>query len=181
MRIRVYDRIPPLPWEPGYWAPGRLRVGLEAALRADPGPIEFLRSIWPERYVVWNGDHQLWEVRQQNPVTGRDERVELLYRKAASPEGFLVPAYIPFNYEYLLTRARQRWQFLELGPARYEDMVNDKNRAVSRSVVRGIASEMAAGLGELRRYFPVLAGDGEKIPLVAVATDLTPKGRICRS
>lgn len=183
MRIRVADRIPPLPWEPGYWSPGRLHVGLEGDVTPEAGPLEFLRSVWPERYVRWDESRQLWEIRQLNPVTGLDERVELLYRLAESPEGFKVPAYQPFNHEHLVTRARQRADFLRLGPAGYEDLVGDKNRARSKSIIRGVASEMAAGFAELRRYFPVLAGVGEKLPLVPVGVDLTPtpKGRICRS
>lgn len=172
--IRVVERIPPLPWEPGYWAPW-LRVGFETGLAPEAGPLELLRSIWPERYVRWDPTHQLWEVRQLNPVTGQDERVELLYRLARSPDGFAVPAYLPFTHQYVEKRARERSEFLRLGPKRYLEHVDQRNEARSQSIIRGVAGDMAAGLKELRRYFPVLAGVGEKIPLVGVAIDLRRK------
>lgn len=151
MRIRVYDRIPPLPWEPGYWCPG-LRVGLEGGLLPERGPLEFLRTIWPERYVAWNGSRQLWEIRQLNPVTGLDERVELLYRLAEAPDGGSVPAYLPFNYEFLYRRAQNRKDFLRLGPEKYGDMVDERNRARSKSIIRDVAVFMADGMRELKRY-----------------------------
>lgn len=151
MRIRVLERIPPLPWEAGYWSPG-LRVGLEHGLTPEPGPRDFLRSIWPERYVVWDAARQLWEVRQLNPVTCQDERVELLYRLAEAPDGYSVPAYLPFNYEYLHRRAQSRKDFLRLGPEKYGDLVDDRNRARSKSIIRDVAVFMADGLRELQRY-----------------------------
>lgn len=151
-RVRVVDRIPPLPWEPGFWGAGGLRVGLEGDVVPEAGPLEFLQSIWPERYVVWNVAHQLWEVRQQNPVTCQDERVELLRRMAEAPGGGQVPAYTPFNYEYLYRRAQNRKEFLALGPEQYGDLVDERNREVSRARIRDVAVFMADGLRELQRY-----------------------------
>jgi hypothetical protein len=54
-----------------------LRDGLGPTL--EPGPLALYRSAFPERYVVWNGEPELWEVRQLNPVTGQDEHYEFLY------------------------------------------------------------------------------------------------------
>jgi hypothetical protein len=168
-RIRVRDRIPPLPWEPGY---GLQRVGLEAGLEPEPGPLDFLRTVWPERYVVWNAEHQLWEVRQQNPVTQLDERVELLRRVVDAPDGYTVPAYLPFSYEWLLRRAENRRQFLTLGPAGYDDAVQERNRAQARRVIRDVAVYMADGLRELERY----PGPGEWTPV-----PVSLKGSLCPS
>lgn len=150
-RIRVVARIPPLPWEPGYWSPG-VRVRLEAGLTPEAGPLEFLQSIWPERYVEWNVAHQLWEVRQLNPVTGEDESVELLRRMATAPDGGQVPAYLPFDYDWLQRRAKNRREFLTLGPEKYDDLVQARNRERSRLILGDAVREMAAGLNELARY-----------------------------
>jgi hypothetical protein len=151
-RIRVYSRIPPLPWEPGYWGVGGVRVRLEGDVSPEDGPLAFLRSIWPERYVVWSVVHQLWEVRQLNPVTGEDERVELLRRLVDAPGGGQVPAYLPFDYEWLRRRAKNRHEFLTLGPEKYDDLVQERNRARSSLVLKDTVREMAAGLRELQRY-----------------------------
>lgn len=150
-RVRVVDRIPPLPWEPGFWRPG-WHVGVEHGLQPERGPLEFLQTIWPERYVVWSTAHQLWEVRQHNPVTFLDERVELLRRMVEAPDGRQVPAYLPFSYEWLHRRALNRQEFLALGPEKYGDLVDERNREVSRRKVHDVAVFMADGLRELQRY-----------------------------
>lgn len=161
MRIRVYDRIPPLPWEPGFWGVGGVRIPFESDVSPERGPAEFLRTIWPERYVLWNVAHQLWEIRQLNPVTCQDERVELLRRMVEAPGGGQVPAYLPFNYEYLHRRAQNRKEFLELGPEKYGDLIDERNRAHSKSLIRNVATFMADGLRELQRY----PGPGEWSPV----------------
>lgn len=125
---------------------------MEHGLEPEAGPSEFLRTIWPERYVVWNTAHQLWEVRQHNPVTGLDERVELLRRLVEAPDGYRVPAYLPFGYDYLVHRAQNHRDFLALGPERYGDAIDERNRQRSRRLIRGVASYMADGLRELERY-----------------------------
>lgn len=173
-RIRLYDRIPPMPWEPGFWGSGGVRVPFEAYLTPDAGPLEFLKLIWPERYVVWNVSHQLWEVRQQNPVTCQDERVELLRRLVDTPDGYQVPGYLPFNYEYLYRRARNRKEFLELGAEKYGDLIDERNREVSRAKLRDVAAFMAAGLGELKRY----PGPGEWSPVAVAPSKIIPVTRI---
>lgn len=175
-RIRLHDRIPPMPWEPGFWGVGGVRVPFETDLTPDPGPIEFLKLIWPERYVVWNTMHQLWEVRQLNPVTCQDERVELLKRLVDTPDGYQVPGYVPFNYEWLHRRAQNRKDFLELGPEKYGDRIDERNRDVSRRKLRDVAVFMADGFRELERYpgpgnwSPVAVAPSKIIPVTRIAT-----------
>jgi hypothetical protein len=170
VRVRVVSRIPPLPWEPGYWSPG-VRVRLEAGLTPEAGPLEFLRSIWPERYVEWSAEHQLWEVRQLNPVTGHDERVELLRRMATAPDGGQVPAYLPFDYDWLQRRAKNRQEFLALGPEKYDDLVQERNRQRSSAVMHDAIREMAAGMRELVRY----PGKGKWVPVGGILTPPHPR------
>lgn len=150
-----------MPWEPGYWGVGGIRIPFETDVTPDPGPLEYLRLIWPERYVVWNVMHQMWEVRQFNPVTCQDERVELLYRMVQAPGGGRVPGYLPFNYEWLYRRAKNRQEFLALGPEKYDDLVQARNQERSRSVMRDAVREMAAGFRELIRY----PGPGKWVPV----------------
>jgi hypothetical protein len=171
VRIAVRSRQPPYPWERDLRQAGAIRVGLEDYLTPDEGVLERYQTTWPHRWARWAPERQMWEIWERNPVTGRIERVTVVDRYVQGPMG-LVPVYRPFDHEYVTERLRDRAEFLKLGPEGFVAAVRSKNERTSRSHLRDIVRELAAGLGELRRYWPVLAGDGPPIPQVPVEIDL---------
>lgn len=173
----IRPRVVAAPWEP---ESARRLVGLEADVAPEAGPLALYRSVFPERYVVWDRPRQLFEIRQQNPETGHDERCEFVFTWDAPPDAetgqprtaaevaellaapgaaraALVRRFRPFDYVVVLDRLRQWWDFRALGPKRYSDALAAKNARQERTVVHDAAREMAAGLGEIRRWMPALA------------------------
>jgi hypothetical protein len=169
-------------------------VGSLGERTPEPGPLRELQATWPERYVLWNKERELWEVRQKNTLTGKDERVELLFWYDISDEDWealpahirgmgretlsgyvavqepnsLIKRYRPFDYAYVRERKRE-WQILQREGAK--GLVNesaDINEARFQKVKRHLAGNMAAGFGEIRRWIPALvSGDPrDRIPLV---------------
>jgi hypothetical protein len=181
--VTVSPRVVAKPWEWDACRSGRtVIVGREADVAPDPGVLAEYRTTWPHRYVVWDAAEQLWEVRQVNPLTGDDESYEHLFLWDAPPDekgGLLSPdelerrihmammgrddhgltqTYRPFDYEFVRERRRQRHEWLGLrGKQRMSAIIADRNAALKRSKMRGLVSEMAAGLNEIKRYLPVLA------------------------
>lgn len=71
-----------------------------------------------------------------------------------------------FDYAFVNQRIREAFEFRHEGSAKYTDRILDRNRSRTRRRHRAIAANTAAGLGEIRRYLPLLAGEGPKIPLL---------------
>lgn len=137
--ITVRERIVSPPWIHEKLAGTReVSVGQESGLKPEPGPLALYRSVWPDHYVVWNVRRQLWEIRQLNPVTGQDERYQLVFRwgvrpNDTAPDGLLpdeleagdievwrqsgiqhmVRLYRPFDYLFVWERLRQRQEMLD--------------------------------------------------------------------
>jgi hypothetical protein len=181
--ITVSPRVVAKPWEWDACRSGRsVIVGAEGWVDPDPGALAEYQTTWPHRRVVWDAEAQLWEVRQQNPLTGEDEHYEHLYLWDAPPDergGLLSPddlerrihlamigrddhgltqTYRPFDYEFVRERRRQRFEWLGLrGKQRVSAIIADRNAALKRSKVRDVARNFAAAMGDIRRWIPVLA------------------------
>ena len=76
MQVRVAPRLVDAPWN----APQRSVVRREGWVQPDAGPLREYLAVFPWRYVRWEPKRQLWEIRQLNPVTGTDERIELVFQ-----------------------------------------------------------------------------------------------------
>lgn len=176
--ISVRPRTVAARWErEAYYGHRSTRVEAEDYVEPDPGPLELYRSTWPERYLRWDRRRQLWEIRQVNPDSGADERVELVFYYDAPPDPEIrVPrsageiaamieakapelekCFMPLGYPFVHRRLAERQQFLADGVKKYDRRVAERNRARQRTVLQDVAREQAAALGELRRWLPVLA------------------------
>jgi hypothetical protein len=175
MQASVRPRYVAPPWERDLYAARRVRVDQEADVAPESGPVALYRSVWPERYVVWNVKRQLFEIRQRNPDTGADERVELVFAYDAPPnpdtgllrsleeleemvrQGHpsLVRVYQPFDYEFVRRRLRERTEFLAAGLKHYSRRVTGRNRQTATTRRRSVAREQAARIGDaLPAYNP---------------------------
>lgn len=145
------------------------------------GPLELYRRTFGEhRYVTWEPHRQLWQVRQRNPISGKDERVALVFYYDALAADDLADAtgvsrdearallvmnrhhsvrklYRPFDYEWVRERLQERREFLRTDVEGYNRQLLDENERRWHQIRRRIAGEVAAGFGELRRWLPVLA------------------------
>lgn len=153
-------------------------------------------SRWPHRYLRWEQKRGMWEVRQVNPETGEDERYELVFmleadgvaehldeaerqkrlmRMLKSGDPRVYKSYRPFDYRFVGKRIEESREFRKKGA---EEMTRDRARANKKQRQKNrdqAAYEVAAGIGELRRYLPVIeelqkTGEyhpGERIPLVS--------------
>lgn len=142
----------------------------------ETGPLAEYLSVFPYRSVRWDARRQLWAVWETDPNTGEEWRVELVFYYDAPPHidgsprtpeqvadlvarshPSVFKAYRPFDYPFVRQRLRERYEFQRLGPTRYQQQHEDRNRRLERRVVRQAASEAAARLAEIRRYLPVIA------------------------
>lgn len=162
-------------------------VGREANVRPDPGPTEAYERAFPTRYIVWDPWRQLFAIYDRAapgwrefvaefvpaPMPDDDDEAEEVERSIGHlprhvDQGQLyVGVFAQVTYPFVAKRMKERLEFLELGSRRYAEKIADKNRAIGKRRIRATASDNAARLNEIRRYLPVLAGSGEKIPLVA--------------
>lgn len=171
-----------------------LEVGRIGDRTPEPGPLEEYQKVFPERYVQWDAYRQLWEIRQLNPVTGHDERVELVFTYVVREDvwqdlppgvrglgkdvvtaylttvqpGSTVKMYRPFNHEFVRERIRQWYELRHEGAAGIVNAVIDENEKRFDQVKRYVSADMAASFGEIRRWIPSLySGDpSDRIPLV---------------
>jgi hypothetical protein len=198
MLITCSPRIVAAPWESDLLKGRRVRVGREAEVLPDPGPVAAYRSVFPDRRVAWNAAEQLYEITQVDGVTGEEARLELVFYWDYPPKedgtewtddevaamvqartGGAVRRFMDFDYRFVERRLRERTLFLELGAVRYNRRIADRNAARSRTKIRGHANDLAASLGEFRRWIPVVAGDtlGSRVPLVPGAALSAPTTR----
>lgn len=171
-----------------------LEVGRIGDRTPEPGPLEEYQKVFPERYVQWEPFRQLWEIRQVNPVTGHDERVELVFHYVVRPDvwenlppgirglgkdvvtaylttvspGSTVKMYRPFDYEFVRQRIREWYELRNDGAEKLVNHAVDQNEKRFRQVKRHVAGEIAAGFGEIRRWIPALHSGhaDDRIPLV---------------
>lgn len=186
-------RVAP-PWERARLEGSRsIRVGRESHIRPDPGPAaEYLR-IFPTRSIGWDHWRQLFVITDRTAPGWRefvlemtpapmpeDEEERIQLEKAIEhlprivDQGqLMVGLYAPLTYEYVAKRARERQEFLRLGPAKYAKVIADRNRAIGKRRIKQTAADNGARLREIRRWFGPLSGTGEKIPQVPVGVDLS--------
>ncbi|HYD82730.1 MAG TPA: hypothetical protein VEA63_01735 [Opitutus sp.] len=162
----------------------KIVVGLEDHVAPEPGPLELYQLTWPHRWVEWDRSRQLFKVMQTNPITGGDERYEILYDydtpldQEGAPIGgealekllkeqphAVQRRFRPFDYEFVRERRQQRFEFLHDGSRKYVEKTAREVTRIQRAIIRSRTSESAAALGEIRRWLPKMHGM-EKIPLV---------------
>jgi hypothetical protein len=161
------------------------RVGREAYVSPEPGPVQDYLSVWPSRRVSWDVKRQLFVITDVDALGWREFVVDwAAWPDPASDEDELeiekLLGHLPqhtdrgqryfgnfahLSYAYAWKRMRERQDFLELGSARYSDKIAEKNRQVGKRRIRATAGDNAARLKEIRRWIPALAGE-DRIPLV---------------
>jgi hypothetical protein len=171
-------------------------VGLEADVRPEQGPVDAYRSVFPDREIGWNPEHQLFEITQKDGVTGEESLIEYVFFWDAEPlpDGTeqtseavaelvqkggagCVRRFMDFDYRFVERRLKERTEFLEKGALRYHRRIADRNHAKGVAVLRQHGNDMAAVLGEGRRWLPAMAAGyaGARIPLVQAGIDLKKK------
>jgi hypothetical protein len=159
-------------------------VGVEDYVRPDDGPLDLYLSAFPTRHVGWNRRRQMFEITDAaapgwreivcelaappDPVSGTPRSPEEVAALVESGSMDLRQVFRHFDYEFVNQRIREWFEFREDGPAKYTDRISARNRARTRRRHRAVAANTAAGLNEIRRYLPLLAGEGDKIPVVPV-------------
>jgi hypothetical protein len=196
VHITVHPRYVAAPWESAQREGRALWVGLEADVRPEPGPVDAYRSVFPDREIRWNHEHQLFEITQKDSVTGEESLIEYVFFWDAEPllDGTEIPSetvaemvskggagcvrrFMDFDYRFVERRLKERTEFLEKGALRYQRRIADRNHAKGVALLRQHGNDMAAILGEGRRWLPAMAAGyaGARIPLVQAGIDLTKK------
>lgn len=153
----------------------------------DQEALDAYLAVWPERYVRWEPKRGMWEIRQVNPDTGVDERMELVFEYRvedptikAQLEEFdpeqrqrieqimvetrspvLRKMYRPFDLSFVRQRLRERSEFLRLGPDEYSKALYRKNATIQERRLKGALAELGYFFKHEKRQLAVLAGEGE--------------------
>jgi hypothetical protein len=196
MRITVSPRYVAAPWEQEKREGRSLWVGAEDHVVPEPGPVAAYRSVFPDRQVGWNRTHQLFEITQKDGVTGEESMIEWVFYWDAEPlpDGTersseevadmvskggagCVRRFSDFDYRFVERRLKERTEFLEKGALRYQRRIADRNHAKGLSVLKQHGNDMAAILGEGRRWLPAMAAGyaGARIPLIQAGIELKKK------
>jgi len=184
----VRPRVVAAPWDADQQvrASRPTAVHREAHVTPEPGPLaEYLR-VFPHRRVLWNVARQLFEIRETDPDTGRDERVGFVFTWQPHPEtGELTRVFRHFDYDYVEER-KADWYLLQAeGADALHRRTQAHNDRVAASKLRDAARESAAGLNEIRRYLPVLAalhaGVRPDVALTEKAIQVSPGISLSRS
>lgn len=183
-------RVVAPPWERERIEATRpVSVGVEDYVEPEAGPLALYLSVFPTRTVSWNRQRQMFEITDSlapgwrdlvctldappDPVSATPRSPEEVAAMIESGSLDVRQVFRHFDYEFVNRRIREWFEFRHDGSVRYTDRLMARNRARTRRRHRAVAGNMAAGLNEIRRYFPVLAGDGDKVPLVPVGIDFT--------
>lgn len=140
----------------------------------EPGPLIAYQTMFPHRYVVWNRERAIWEIRQRNPLTQQDERYELLF-EGTDEEGR--KKFRPFDHKFVGQRRADLYRFLHNNLARLSRARREKIREISERIAREAGEYMKDGFTELKRWLPVIATyhergvwwPDERVPLVTGA------------
>lgn len=183
-------RVVAPPWERERLEGSRTTyVSDEDYVAPEPGPLALYLSVFPTRTVGWNRQRQMFEITDSaapgwrdlvceldappDPVSGTPRTPEEVAAMIESGSYDVRQVFRHFDYAFVNQRIREAFEYRHDGSIRYTDRVLERNRKRTRRRHRAVASNMAAGLNEIRRYFPVLAGEGSKAPLVPGA-DFSP-------
>lgn len=146
-------------------------------MRPDPGPLALLQSAFPWRTVRWDGPRQLWRVYDEedpgellfawngppDPHTGNPYTQAELEALARTGDARVRRGYLAFDYPWVRQRLADWWWFRLLGPKANSDRIIAQNKAVADAKQSSVAREMAAGMKDIKRWWPVLASiDHEK-------------------
>lgn len=181
--VTVRPRVVAPPWEREALDGSRSTwVGREAEVVPEAGPLELYRARFPTRAVSWHVPRQLFVITDSgvpgwrefvceldappDPERGTPRSPEELAAMVEAGDFAVTRVFRHFDYVYVHRRLREAFEFVADGPERYTHKIADRNRALTRSRTRSVAHRNAAALNEIRRYYPVLAGDGKKVPLV---------------
>jgi hypothetical protein len=166
--------------------------------------LELYQNVWPERYLKWDAKRGMYQIRQVNPDTGTDERVELVFEYAITDEAVLKQmdlldeqtqervkaamiesrspvlskVYRPFDMQFVKRRLKERSEFLSMGARRYSEALYKRNATIRDNRLRSALSELGYFFKHEKRHFPVLAGEGEgaRRPLVQGEDFHVPNG-----
>jgi hypothetical protein len=163
-------------------------VGREDYVRPEPGPLALYLSVFPERTVRWHARRQCFEITQHNPVTGADERVELVDEivEQTDPETgrrFMARVYRPFDYPFVRQRLRDWYDLRSQGTTQRTAARARRNDRLAERRVRSVGGEMAQGFKEIRRWIPALISGHahDRVPLVRGGLTRTQTRTPCRS
>ena len=117
-----------------------------------------------------------------DPIDGSTLTDEELADAIASQSPTLVKRYAPFDYAFVRRRLREWFEFQRTGSRGLSRRIAEQQDRKATSKRRDAAREMAAGIGEIRRYLPVIHAlqQGQtvqealtvKVPLVGVGISL---------
>jgi hypothetical protein len=156
----------------------------------EPGPVELYQSVWPERYFVWDVGRQLWTVWQDNPVTGQQERYEILKawvdpktgehvdEEEVTPDLIrarkVIQAYRAPDYPWAMRRRREWYEFRHGSAKERVKRMMERNNEAKRKKARTLGADAADEIYEARRWLePIATYDrtkqwhpGERVPVI---------------
>jgi hypothetical protein len=121
------------------WA--ETRTGQGDAPEYSESALERYQGAFPYRYIKWDKRRGMWQIRQRNPDSGQDERVELVFEYTVPEElveGYsgeakarritemvmqshpaVRKAYVPFDERFVARRLKEKRLFEKYGAKHY--------------------------------------------------------------
>lgn len=199
--VRASPRTVSKPWERQDELSSARVVHREADVRPPAGPLARYLRHFPRRRVLWNVAHQLFEVREYDPYTGLDFRVNLVYEYEAPPTSDqraksaeewealqqaeekvggrgIRKVFRPFDDEYVDLRIADDYYTRHEGSGAVSRRVKRHNEALMRKRELERRDRIESWMKDDRRWLPVLAAmqDGKRksIALVEKVPLITP-------
>lgn len=128
-------------------------------MQPDPEALAMYQRVYPDRYVQWSAKRQRWEVRQRDPYTGDDVRIELIEQDDGDPEP---GQYLAFTVAWVRRRLAQRWAWLTEGRVKWRQRFLERQAQADARPVEAARDELRAWSREARRWLGALAYAHEK-------------------
>lgn len=155
----------------------------------DDGPLQAYLNAFPDRYVLWNVQRGLWEIRQGNPEA-YNIRIELVFEWALTDEAQsrlemiaadqheialqrmienkmpgMTKKYRPFDWEFVELRLKNRAEFYRKGTREYNKAINAHNDRIATNRLRSAMSELNYFFEHDKRWLDAIAAKqaGESI------------------
>ncbi len=198
--ITTHARRVSKPWEIDPTSSSRT-VQREANVKPAAGPLARYLRHFPQRRVLWNVAHQLFEVRERDPYTGLDFRVCLVFEyespperseRARSPEEWaamqaadakgpkrhLQKVFRPFDDQYVNERIEDDYRNRHEGVGALSRRIRRHNEAIVKKKELERRNRMKDFLKSERRWLGVLAsmhaGNRKSIALTEKVPLITP-------
>lgn len=168
------------PWTEAAAIPSRLLHAEDRLIPAAAPLARYLR-VFPNRYVKWNRWKQLWEIRQRNHTTGKDERVAFVCSWEPAPgSGRLTAVFRAFDHQYVTERLRD-WAMIQRHGLHHMSAVQTtKNTELARRRAAQADEEWTDIWRDIKRWLPAIAAEhrGERLDVARTYKETLVPGAI---